>query len=144
MNNFVQTLIEEGRMLNELLLKRLKEFKEPHLNRKDWLDFIKAEQCHFCKKAFTEKNIKVRDHCHVTDKFRGAAHQSCNLRVRSLLKIPVFFHNGSGYDFKHFIKKLYKIDRNIKIIKLRSTSLLLLELKELIFNLNSKTHSNSY
>jgi hypothetical protein len=38
------------------------------------------------------------------------------LNVRTSLKIPVFFHNGSGYDFKHFIRKLYKIDRNIKIV----------------------------
>jgi hypothetical protein len=38
------------------------------------------------------------------------------LNVRTSLKIPIFFHNGSGYDFKHFIRKLYKIDRNIKII----------------------------
>jgi hypothetical protein len=116
MNNFVQTLIEEGRKLNELLLKRLEEFKKPRLNNDDLLKFEKAEQCHFCKKAFTETNIKVRDHCHITGKFRGAAHQSCNLNVRTSLKIPVFFHNGSGYDFKHFIRKLYKIDRNIKII----------------------------
>ena len=102
--------------MNELLLKRLEEFKKPRLNNDDLLKFEKAEQCHFCKKAFTETNIKVRDHCHVTGKFRGAAHQSCNLNVRTSLKIPVFFHNGSGYDFKHFIRKLYKIDRNIKII----------------------------
>jgi hypothetical protein len=29
MNNFVQTRIEKGRKLNELLLKRLEEFKKP-------------------------------------------------------------------------------------------------------------------
>ena len=116
MSNFVQTLIEEGKKLNELLLKRLEEFKKPRLNNDDLLKLEEAEQCHFCKKAFSETKIKVRDHCHVTGKFRGAAHQSCNLNVRTSLKIPVFFHNGSGYDFKHFIRKLYKIDRNIKII----------------------------
>jgi hypothetical protein len=32
------------------------------------------------------------------------------------LKIPVFFHNGSGYDFKHFIRKLYKIDKNLRVL----------------------------
>jgi hypothetical protein len=116
MNNFVKTLIEEGRKLNELLLKRLEEFKKPRLNKHNILKFEKAEMCHFCKKEFTKDDIKVRDHCHVTGKFRGAAHQSCNLRVRTSLKIPVFFHNGSGYDFKHFIRKLYKIDKDLKII----------------------------
>jgi len=47
---------------------------------------------------------------------RGAAHQSCNLRIGTSLKIPVFFHNGSGYDFKHFIRKLYKIDKNLRVL----------------------------
>jgi hypothetical protein len=115
-NNFIKTLIEEGKKLNELLFKRLEEFKKPRLNNDDLLKFEKAERCHFCNKEFTETNKKVRDHCHITGKFRGAAHQSCNLNARTSLKIPVFFHNGSGYDFKHFIRKLYKIDRNIKII----------------------------
>jgi hypothetical protein len=59
---------------------------------------------------------KVRDHCHITGEFRGAAHQSCNLNVRTSLKIPVFLHNGSGYDFKHFIRKLHKNDKNLRII----------------------------
>ncbi len=115
-NNFVQTLIEEGRKLNELFHIRLEKFKKPRLNKDDLLKFEKAEMCHFCKKEFTEDDIKVRDHCHITGKFRGASHQSCNLNVRTSLKIPVFFHNGSGYDFKHFIRKLYKIDKDLKII----------------------------
>ena len=106
MSNFIQTFEEEGRKLNELLLKRLEEFKKPQLNNDDLLKFEKAEECHFCNKEFTKNDIKVRDHCHVTGKFRGAAHQTCNLNVRTSLKIPVFFHNGSGYDFKHFIRKL--------------------------------------
>jgi hypothetical protein len=116
MNNFVKSLIEEGRTLNELLHKRLEKFNKPRLSFDDWYKFENAEKCHFCKREFTEDDKKVRDHCHITGEFRGAAHQSCNLNVRTSLKIPVFFHNGSGYDFKHFIRKLYKIDRNIKII----------------------------
>ncbi len=47
---------------------------------------------------------------------RGAAHQSCNLKVSTSLKIPFFFHNGSGYDFKHFVRKLYKIDNSLKVL----------------------------
>ncbi len=38
------------------------------------------------------------------------------MNVITSLKIPVFFHNGTGYDFKHFIRKLHKIDKNLKII----------------------------
>ena len=50
----------------------------------------------------------VRDHCHVTGKYRGAAHNSCNLKSTLTFgtKIPVIFHNLQGYD-SHLIIKAY-------------------------------------
>ena len=63
--------------------------------------------CHICKKEFSANNKKCykdRDHCHYTGKYRGAAHNICNLRYRTPKEIPVVFHNGSKYDF-HFIIK---------------------------------------
>ena len=56
-------------------------------------------------KKYTEKDIRVRDHCHITGKYRGSAHQECNLKLRinpEEIKIPVIFHNLRGYD-SHFI-----------------------------------------
>ena len=66
------------------------------------------------KKFITDKNDKnkfklyhkVRDHCHYTGKFRGAAHSICNLRYKIPREIPVVFHNGSGYDYHFIIKHL--------------------------------------
>ena len=49
---------------------------------------------------------KVRDHCHFTGKFRGAAHNSCNLLCKAPKFFPVIFHNLSGYDAHLFIMKL--------------------------------------
>ena len=49
---------------------------------------------------------KVRDHCHYTGKFRGAAHSICNLRYKVPHEIPVKFHNGSSYDYHHIIKEM--------------------------------------
>ena len=49
---------------------------------------------------------KVRDHCHYTGKFRGAAHSECNLRYKVPKEIPVVFHNGSTYDYHFIIKQL--------------------------------------
>ena len=45
---------------------------------------------------------KVRDHCHYTGKYRGAAHSICNLHDKIPKEIPIVFHNGSTYDY-HFI-----------------------------------------
>ena len=71
--------------------------------------------CHICKGWFcygknkeSEFKLyhKVRDHCHYTRKFRGAAHNICNLRYKVPKKVPVVFHNGSTYDYHFIIKQL--------------------------------------
>ena len=48
----------------------------------------------------------MTDHCHYTGKYRGAAHDICNLRYKTPKEIPVVFHNGSTYDYHFIIKKL--------------------------------------
>ena len=54
--------------------------------------------CFICEKPF-KNDIKVRDHCHYTGKYRGAAHSACNLQYKVSKSIPVVFHNGSNCDF---------------------------------------------
>ena len=63
------------------------------------------DKCHICSNKYTEKDLHVRDHCHITGKFRGLAHQECNLKLKiepEGINIPVVFHNLRGYD-SHFI-----------------------------------------
>ena len=67
-------------------------------------EFINALTCWICGEYMG--NDRVRDHCHFTGKFRGAACNSCNLKLRRQDNISVFFHNLSGYDSHLFIKKL--------------------------------------
>ena len=67
--------------------------------------FKNMDVCHICGEKYTDKDVSVRDHCHITGKFRGSAHQECNLKLRiksENLKIPIIFHNLRGYD-SHFI-----------------------------------------
>ena len=52
----------------------------------------------------------MRDHDHLTGRFRGAAHSSCNLRNHKTLKIPIFFHNFRGYDAHIIASHLENID----------------------------------
>ena len=47
------------------------------------------KRCYICKKKFTKDNKKVRDHCHFTGKYRGAAHNMCNMNYKTTKYIPV-------------------------------------------------------
>ena len=80
------------------------------------VEFVTAKECHICFKKFSSKDKKVRDHCHCTGKYRGAAHSSCNLRYRIPAYIPVVFHNLAGYDAHLFIKELAKHTTKIGVI----------------------------
>ena len=61
------------------------------------------------KIGFDENEKKVRDHCHYTGKFRGPAHNICNLRYKiPNKKIPVIFHNRSTYDDHFIINQLHR------------------------------------
>ena len=70
--------------------------------------YEKQKVCHICKKEFCDdkNNKKVRDHCHYTGKFRGAAHSVCNLKYKIHQEIPMVFHNASTYDYYFIIKNL--------------------------------------
>ena len=58
------------------------------------------------KKRDLNYTKKVRDHCHFTGKFRGAAHSICNLRYKVPREILVVIHNGSTYDYHFIVKQL--------------------------------------
>ena len=74
-----------------------------------------ATVCFACKGEFN--NDKVRDHCHVTGKYRGALHSECNLRLgHKDLIIPVFAHNNSGYDLHMFVKRLADMEGGVSCI----------------------------
>ena len=75
----------------------------------------KATKCHICFKEFGEKG-KVRDHCHYTGLYRGAAHFGYNLRYKIPNYIPVVFHNLAGYDVYLFIRELAKHTKDIEVI----------------------------
>ena len=86
-----------------------KKKKMMSLITKEEIYHNKQKICYICKKEFDnndKKNYKVRDHCHYTGKYRGAAHNICNLRYKAPKAIPIVFHNGSTYDYHFIIKEL--------------------------------------
>ena len=100
-------------------IKRIQEkfdfSKKMIFSPKDKDDFEKARVCWICQKEFGSEK-KVRDHCHFTGKYRGAAHVKCNLQFKKPKFTPVIFHNLSGYDAHLFVKNLGKSEGNIKCI----------------------------
>ena len=81
------------------------------LTKKEEKKYNKQEVCYICRKEFNtddsdKKYHKVRDRCHYTGKYRGAAHDICNLRYKIPKEIPVVFHNGFTYDYHFIIKSL--------------------------------------
>ena len=77
-------------------------------------DFQAATICHICGEHLEED--KVRDHCHVSGKYRGAAHDECNLKYRIPRFIPVVFHNLKGYDSHLIMQHLGELDAEVTCI----------------------------
>ncbi len=76
---FFETLESEIRKVCDLI----KYEKEMILTDDDKRKYKESIHCHICGKSeFTEKDWKVRDHCHISGKFRGAAHNTWNMRFR--------------------------------------------------------------
>ena len=86
---------------NETINKKEREREESYENAKIY---------YICKEKFEnkylkdKKYLKVRDHCHYTREYRGAAHSICNLKYSVPKKITIVFHNGSNYGY-HFYHK---------------------------------------
>ena len=62
-----------------------------------------------------DKKYKVRDHCHCTEKYRGAAHSICNLKYSAPKNICIAFHNVSNYDYHFNIKEQKNLKNNLLV-----------------------------
>ena len=69
-----------------------------------------------CEKLIDNDEEKVRDPCHVTGNFRGAAHWDCNIHFQLTKKVPVIFHNLRGYDSHLVFNEIGKFDGKISVI----------------------------
>ena len=95
-NEFIKAIREKFEYCKKVMNKHFKKNlimseREEHL-------FQQSNSCLICKKLIDNEEEKVRDHCHVTDKFTGAAHWDWNINIRLTKKFPVTFRNLRGYD----------------------------------------------
>ena len=87
-----QILDRQGRCMDYLF-----DYQRLVLRLNEERDFAMAFECYICHHPFNKE--KGRDNDHLTGKYRGAAHEGCNLMLRKTYKVPVFFDNFRGYDW---------------------------------------------
>ena len=105
--------------------------------------FQQSNSCWICKKLIDNDEEKVRDHCHVTGKFRGAAHGSCNINLQLTKKVPVIFHNLRGYDSHLIFDELNKFDTKIDVIPNRLEKYMAFFLNKILVFIDSMQFINS-
>ena len=106
---FINWLEEDVKIISEL------GNKEMIITPEEQEQFNQASNCWICENLLNLQD-RVRDHCHFTGRYRGAACNRCNLKYRKPDNISVFFHNLAGYDSHLFIKKLNVTEGNIDCI----------------------------
>ena len=112
-NWFLNRLLQIANEIVALLTDEKRLVMRPE----DWALFNATWNCTICQKPITDPTFKVRDHDHLTGRFRGAAHAGCNLQYQQTHKIPVFIHNFRGYDAHLITLGLDKFpDKNLSII----------------------------
>ena len=126
-------LATEAEHITESLYKKI----NMRLTPTDRASFAAADKCWVCGGEKEQGEKFVRDHDHITGKYRGAAHSRCNLLANIIpanYKLPVFFHNLSGYDAHLIISKAsQKLYGRITCIPKTSERFISFEVGKLVF-----------
>lgn len=94
------------------------KFKKPLvMSEEEAREFQASEECNICGQEYRNRDgeVRVRDYCHITGKYRGSAHQDCNLKLRisaETFKLPVIFHNLRGYDSHFIMQEIGAVGKN--------------------------------
>ena len=113
-DEFIKAILEERKYCKKIMKDQFNKNlvmteEEKHL-------FQQSNNCWICQELIANEDGKVRDHCHITGKFRGSAHWDCNINFQLTKKIPVIFHNLKGYDSHLIFSELHKFDLKVDVI----------------------------
>ena len=93
-------MTEESKYCNDVMKKYFN--KELVMTKEDNEDFEDSTKCWIFDNDNIDSDVKVRDHCHITRKYRVSAHRDCNINVKLNHKICVVFHNLKNYDSNYY------------------------------------------
>ena len=111
--HFLRAIQAEEHKIKDVLATPLKIL----MTQEDMQNHKAATNCHICEKLLNGDS--VRDHCHITRKYRGAAHKACNLKLRLepwKTPIPVVFHNLRGYDSHLLMQAISRVMGKVSCI----------------------------
>ena len=111
--NNIDWFVKEVIRLENKMAFYLKETKKDIImTQENEEDFKNNIICRFCEKEILSN--KVRDHCHLTGKYRGPAHNTCSINVKQKDSnfIPFAFHNFSNYDCHMFFERLIDLKKD--------------------------------
>ena len=107
-------MIEESKYCSDVMKKHFN--KGIMMTKGANQDFENSTKCWICDNDYIDTDVKVRDHCHITGKYRRYAHRDCNINVRLDHKIPVVFHNLKSYDLHLIMQELRKFNLKLNVI----------------------------
>ena len=102
---FLQWVFEQEKYCNQIINKHFN--KKLKMTIEDEENYQNSQNCWICDQKIINNKDKVRDHCHITGKFREAAHIECNSKLRMPRKLAIIFHNLEGYYGHLIFRELY-------------------------------------
>ena len=90
--------------------------KELVMTTGDNEDSNNSTKCWVFNNDYIDNDVKIRDHCHITGKYRGSAHRDCNINLKLNQKIPITFHNLKNYDSHLIMQELGKFNLKISVV----------------------------
>ena len=90
--------------------------KELVMTKEDKENLKNSTKCWICNNDYVNNDVKVKDYCHITGKYRGSVHRDCNINVKLNRKIPAVFYNLRTYDSHLIMQELGKFSLKINFI----------------------------
>ena len=110
---FIKAVLKEYKYCKKIVKEHFN--KNVIMSKEEEYLLQQINNCWICKKLIDANNEKVRNHCHITGKFGGAAHWNCNINFQLTKRIPVILHNLRGYDSHLVFSVLHKFDVKISV-----------------------------
>ena len=112
--NFINDIIEEGKYSRYVEKRYFNQ--ELVMAKENNNDFMNSIKCCNCDNDYVDADVKVRDYCHITGKYRSSAHKDYNINLQLNHKIPIVFQKLENYDSHLIIQTLGKFNFEISVI----------------------------